>query len=268
MFNLSAESFPDDSIVANLSIHAISAAPQISHPLETLPIIQRESIGVADELPRIELALPETSDAVAAPGEADSSSKLYQKSLTNGSRRIGGAFKRSVLSLSKKSASVDSLLHNGAPRINDNFIAGAAGMSSGAALKRNTYRGYEHVQSKVKVDIDNAKQHDNKRRSKFLRHQSMPETLCPDLVSLVEFVDASLDDAELVKILRDEVAAKDLLIEQKNLLISQLTFLSETVEQESHDKIKLQRKIEAMRMEIMKVGAKICVVHSSCNSIC
>lgn len=247
MFNLSAESFPDDSIVANLSINANLPVLQVSHPLETLELVQLSP--VADETT--------TKDAenipLAQEDPAADAIKLYTKSLTNGNRRVGGAFKRSALALSKKSASVDSLHSNSRNENTPMKNSGGSNLLSNTISKRSTYRGYDHVQSKVKVEIDNAKQQETKRRSKFQRHQSMPETLCPDPTSLVDLPQSQISNTELVKALREQLVAKDLLISQKNLLISQLNFLNESVEQESHDKLKLQRKIEAMRMEIMKV---------------
>lgn len=250
MFNLSAESFPDDQVVSNLSNNSSNSTNRqaISHPLETLELVQlspdadETTTKHADDIP---------SEKLDSGAEA---LKLYTKSLTNGSRRIGGAFKRPALS--KKSASVDSL-HNGSRNdqtSSNNKQHGGSNNSLGAISKRATYK---HVQSKVKVDIDNARQQENKRRSKFQRHQSMPETVCPDPNSLADIPDGqTISNDELVRALREQVVAKDLLISQKNLLLSQMHFLSESVEQESHDKLKLQRKIEAMRMEIMKVFDK------------
>lgn len=243
MFNLSAESFPEDSIIANLSIHTNQTTRQASHPLETLELVKLSPVADKTTPKNTESDVPSVQNDSTA--EAN---KLYTKSqTTNGNRRTGAAFKRSTLALTKKSASVDSL-HKGSR--ND-----CPAQSSGAIIKRPTYRGYDHIQSKVKVDIDNARQQENKRKSKFQRHQSMPETLCPDPTSLSTCIssDSPLDNEELVKALRKQVVAKDLLITQKNLLISQLNFLNESVEQDNHDKLKMQRKIDAMRLEITKV---------------
>lgn len=253
MFNLSAESFPEDSIIVNIS-HNTHLPPITHHALETLPILSQLNTETTDAsganietAPTPPVKLQPVSDASAVEAGASINKSSYTKSLTNTSsdnRRIGGAFKRAALS--KKSASVDSLHYGGAAAANKKF-----GVTMAKRLATN--RGYEHVQSKVKADIDSARQHENQRRAKFQRHQSMPETLCPDGMTSSVAEEEYPPDEKLVSSLREQIVAKDRMIAEKNLLIMQLNSLHESAEMEGREKLKLQRKIEAMRMEILKV---------------
>lgn len=191
------------------------------------------------------------------------------------SRRIGAAFKPALLS--KKSASVDSLHYcaNGQGTATDELRAMLAGRTDdedGSLMpKQRRSMRYDHVQSKVKAIIDTQREEDNRRRSlKFQRHRSMPESLCgshgnePSAIEIaqaaitVDTVDDVIDGrdpaAKLAE-LRATLQQKDQqLAEMEIVLRTQKTLFYESSRRDSDDRLKLEHKVDTMRLELLQAN--------------
>lgn len=291
MINLSAETFPDDSIINNVSIQQpppLNSLP-LPSPLRPLVLTKQQSINndeTTHQLPpslltqfqSIDQALP-LSPACADINFTSTSSSSNVKSFTKSGkaaassvsgatgRRIGAAFKPSLLS--KKSTSVDSLHRQagGQRTAADNLRSLLATRTdddevTASLPKRHRSMRYDHVQSKVKVFIETQREEDNRRRSlKLQRHRSMPESLCCSMgfdapvngTAAAAVVDAAIDSDPVAKLaeLRATLQLKEQQLAEMEIQKKQFY---ESSMRDSDERLRLERKVDTMRLALLQAN--------------
>lgn len=285
MHNLSAESFPDDSIITNVSsaLQTPSTSAQLDRDLQlkrqqqnaqqqlvllSLPasFIPADADGDDDDSSRAPLSLSPDAHNNISGSVSVSTSSSSNASVSNTNKKAPVFLKSSAAKqsgpsnsnnkLSKKSASVDSLHHE--------TLRTASSSTTTAISGRRTTR-YDHVQSKVKASIQTLRQEDHRRRSaKLERHRSMPESLGNNHATTAAAASISEDaegteeaahrDGGAITIAKQTLAQLHEELAAKDTIIRQMYSAYENSVRDSDAKLKLERKVDAMRLELMQAN--------------
>lgn len=252
--NIIDESFPDDSLV-NI-VQSISA-----------------TVSPSPQIPTVQLHPPPPPNAALTTKKTSLTTSTYDQSqlidsvdvVKDNINTTTAATSRTKFALSKKFHSYDHLpsvssvlpspLANVLPlsAISSDRTIFVGGSIDNPAPKKK----YDHVQSKVKLYIENLKENDRRtsEKSKFKRYRSMPETLSTllpigDGAGRAATADgnsvADEDDNVSVVMLKEELQTRDEQLLHKDEIIDELT----------EDNAKLESKVNSMRLELFRLNEK------------
>ena len=236
--NIIDETFPEDSLIDHINLEYKEYVP-----------VQR-AINTDNPTCAIENQTKVANNKNTTSTAIESSSQQQRFTKAKAATLRSNTFRRHQ-PLNKKSRSVDSL-HS----------------SSSAEMAGKPSPSYQHVESKVKIYIDQLQEQD-RLNVKFKRHRSMPEKLSRSPVQELECVAGSSscsssggsssgnNNSDLVAI-QLELEEKIKLLDHNDEVIANLKIFYESADrnytEECQKNLKLQNKIDAMRLELLRIS--------------